>query len=110
MLALKPGGRGDVTTSHKLWEFNNGPDVPTPVTDGTLSLRRQRRRASCTASTSRPAQRCTAPSGLKPGTYSASPVLADGRLYVTNEDGIASVFTAGPKFEILAENAMDDTR
>ena len=35
MLALKPGGRGDVTTSHVLWKFMNGPDVPTPVSDGT---------------------------------------------------------------------------
>ncbi len=34
MLALKAGGRGDITTSHLLWSFNNGPDVPTPVTDG----------------------------------------------------------------------------
>ena len=35
MLALKAGGRGDVTKSHVLWSFGNGPDVPTPVTDGT---------------------------------------------------------------------------
>ena len=35
MLVLKSGGRGDVTSSHLLWSFNNGPDVPTPVTDGT---------------------------------------------------------------------------
>ena len=35
MLALKAGGRGDVTKSHVLWSFDNGPDVPTPVTDGT---------------------------------------------------------------------------
>ena len=35
MLALKAGGRGDVTTSHLLWPFDSGPDVPTPVTDGT---------------------------------------------------------------------------
>ena len=34
MLVLKPGGRGDVTSSHVVWSFNNGPDVPTPVTDG----------------------------------------------------------------------------
>jgi hypothetical protein len=27
--------RGDVTASHALREFHNGPDVPTPVTDGT---------------------------------------------------------------------------
>ena len=35
MLALKAGGRGDVTKTHVLWSFGNGPDVPTPVTDGT---------------------------------------------------------------------------
>ena len=34
LLALKPGGRGDVSRSHVLWTFMNGPDVPTPVTDG----------------------------------------------------------------------------
>src|SRR5262245_16408219 len=36
MLALKAGGRGDVTSSARLWSFDAGPDVPTPVTDGTL--------------------------------------------------------------------------
>jgi outer membrane protein assembly factor BamB len=35
MLAVRAGGRGDVTRSHVLWRFMNGPDVPTPVTDGT---------------------------------------------------------------------------
>jgi outer membrane protein assembly factor BamB len=45
---------------------------------------------------------------LKPGTYSASPVLADGKIYVTNEDGVTTVFKSGPKFEIVAENNMDE--
>ena len=31
---MKPGGRGDVANTHILWQFQNGPDVPTPVTDG----------------------------------------------------------------------------
>ena len=35
-------------------------------------------------------------------------MLADGRIYVTNEDGLTSVFKAGPAFEILAENGMND--
>ena len=37
-----------------------------------------------------------------------SPVLADGKIYVTNEDGVTSVYRAGPKFELLAENKLDD--
>jgi outer membrane protein assembly factor BamB len=31
LLVLRAGGRGNVTSSHKLYEFNNGPDVPTPT-------------------------------------------------------------------------------
>ena len=34
LLALKAGGRGDVLQSHVIWKTDNGPDVPTPVTDG----------------------------------------------------------------------------
>ncbi|MGH9791425.1 MAG: PQQ-binding-like beta-propeller repeat protein, partial [Candidatus Acidiferrales bacterium] len=34
LIAFKAGGRGDITESHKAWSTDNGPDVPTPVTDG----------------------------------------------------------------------------
>jgi outer membrane protein assembly factor BamB len=45
---------------------------------------------------------------LRSATYSGSPVLADGKIYVTNEDGLTLVVKAGPAFEVLAENALDD--
>ena len=45
---------------------------------------------------------------LKSATYSGSPVLADGKIYVTNEDGMTIVLKAGPTFEVLAENDFDD--
>ena len=48
------------------------------------------------------------PERITPGTYSASPVLADGHIYVTSEDGVTSVYKAGPKFELVAENKMND--
>lgn len=34
MLAFRAGGRGDISASHRLWSFDDGPDVSTPVTDG----------------------------------------------------------------------------
>ncbi len=107
MLALKAGGRGDVTTSHKLWEFNNGPDVPTPTSDGTyLYVVNDGGVVYCLdLKTGTPVY---GPERLPPGTYSASPTLADGRLYITSEEGMATVFSAGPKFQILAQNAMDE--
>jgi outer membrane protein assembly factor BamB len=107
MLALKAGGRGDVTTTARLWSFDAGPDVPTPVTDGTfVYVINDRGIMACLdAKTGREhysRQR------LRPATYSASPVLADGRVYVTNEDGVTSVVKAGPQFQVLAENEFDD--
>ncbi|HLM24503.1 MAG TPA: hypothetical protein VK274_05560 [Pyrinomonadaceae bacterium] len=38
---------------------------------------------------------------------SGSPVLADGKIYVTNEEGVTTVVAAGPKFEVLAENPLN---
>ena len=107
MLALRAGGRGDVTKSHVLWSFNNGPDVPTPVSDGTyIYVVNDRGIMFCLdAKTGREyygRQR------LRPATYSGSPVVADGKIYITNEDGLTSVIKAGPVFELLAENDFDD--
>ena len=36
MVAMKPGGSGDVAKTHVVWQFAQGPDVPTPVSDGKL--------------------------------------------------------------------------
>jgi outer membrane protein assembly factor BamB len=107
LLAIKAGGRGDITTSHRLWSFDRGPDVPTPVTDGSL-LYIVDDRGVVHALDAKTGEIVYGPERIPPGTYSASPVLADGKIYVTNEDGLTTVFRAGPRFEILAENPLDE--
>jgi outer membrane protein assembly factor BamB len=107
MLVLKAGGRGDVTRSHLLWTFDMGPDVPTPVTDGThVYVINDRGIMACLEA--RTGREIYARQRLKPGTYSASPVLADGHIYITNEDGLTSVVKAGPEFQVVAENDFND--
>jgi outer membrane protein assembly factor BamB len=107
LVALKPGGRGDVTESHKVWAFDRGPDVPTPISDGKyVYVVDDRGVVHCLDA--KTGAIVYGPERLKPGTYSASPVLADGKLYITNEDGLTSVFAPGPKFELIAENALED--
>lgn len=107
MLALKAGGRGDVTGSALLWSFNSGPDVPTPVTDGSyVYVIRDNGIMYCLDA--KTGGEVYGRHRLRPGTYSASPVLADGRIYATNEDGLTSVVKAGPEFQVLAENDLDD--
>ena len=108
MLALRPGGSGDVTQSHKVWSFDLGPDVPSPVSDGKL-LYVVRDNGVIHALDVKTGGVVWGPERLKTGAYSASPVLAGGKLYVTSEnEGLTSVITAGPKFELLAENPLDD--
>ena len=108
LVALRPGGRNDVSRSHVAWTFARGPDVPTPVSDGTylyditdngilycLDLK--------TGAT------IYGPTRLPNGDYSASPVLADGKVYITSESQAwTSVFRTGPKFELLSTNKLDD--
>jgi outer membrane protein assembly factor BamB len=107
MLVLKAGGRGDVTKSHLLWTFGSGPDVPTPVTDGAyVYVINDRGIMFCLEA--RTGREIYGRQRLRAGTYSASPVLADGRIYVTNEDGVTSVVKAGEMFQLLAENEFDD--
>ena len=107
MLVLKAGGRGDVTRTHVLWSFGNGPDVPTPVTDGNyLYVINDRGIMWCLES--RTGKEIYGRKRLTPATYSGSPVLADGKIYVTNEDGKTVVVRAGSAFEVLAENDLDD--
>jgi outer membrane protein assembly factor BamB len=107
LLALKPGGRGDVTASHVLWSFNNGPDVPTPVTDGTY-LYSINDRGILYVLDAMSGKTVYGPQRLRNATYSGSAVLADGKIYITDEDGVTTVIRSGPKFELLAENDLQD--
>ena len=41
--------------------------------------------------------------------YSASPVAADGKIYLSNEDGEMLVIEAGPRSQHLATNSMGES-
>ena len=108
MLAIKSGGRGDITSSHIAWSFDEGPDVPTPVSDGKL-LYVVRDNGVVFALDVQTGKPVWGPERLFKDNYSASPTLADGKIYVTSENqGVTSVFTAGPRFELLAENPSNE--
>ncbi len=107
LLALKAGGRGDVLQSHVIWETDNGPDVPTPVTDGQyfyiindsgIVYVHDAHTGELTYGKQR----------IQRGTYSSSPVLADGKIFITNESGLTTVFASGPEFIELSRNPLDD--
>jgi outer membrane protein assembly factor BamB len=107
LIAFRAGGRGDITQSQKLWEFANGPDVPTPVTDGQYFYS-VNDRGIIWCLKARTGEEIWGGKRIKPAVYSSSPVLADGKIYITNEEGLTTVIKAGPEFEVLAENDLND--
>lgn len=108
LVAIRAGGKGDVAATHVAWTFAQGPDVPTPVSDGKL-LYIVRDSGVAFALDVKTGETVYGPERLPSGTYSASPILADGKIYVTTEEeGITTVYRAGPKFEILSSNKLAD--
>jgi outer membrane protein assembly factor BamB len=107
LIVFRAGGRGDVTTTHKVWSTDQGPDVPTPAVDGKyIYILNDRGIVWCRDA--KTGAEIWGNQRVRPGTYSASPVVADGKVYVVSEDGVVTVFAAGPEFKVLAENDMAD--
>jgi outer membrane protein assembly factor BamB len=103
LVAVNPGGRGDITQSHVAWKFNRGlPYVSSPLFyDGRIYLiKTGGMLSSVDAKTGQPyytQERLDAP-----GDYYSSPVAGGGRIYLASLDGKLTVVKAGgDKPEIL---------
>ncbi len=97
LVAVRPGGSGDITDSHAAWKYTRGlPYVPCPLHyDGRIYLIRDG--GMLTSLDARTGAPIYAQERLKNagGSYYASPVAADGRLYLLSLDGKLSVVRAG---------------
>ena len=106
-IAFRTDGEGDVTDSKRLWSTEYGPDVPTPTSDGER-LYIVDDRGIALGLNVKDGTTVWDRNRIEPGTYSASPLLADGKIYAISEDGTTTVMKAGDEFEILAVNRLDD--
>ncbi|MEW5978622.1 MAG: PQQ-binding-like beta-propeller repeat protein [Acidobacteriota bacterium] len=105
-MAIRPGGTGNVNESHVLWRVPTGaPYVSSLVHYEDLLymatevgiVRCIEARTGKTVWTERVG-----------GNFSASPVVAEGRIYLLNEAGETVVLEAGRKCRILARNALGE--
>jgi outer membrane protein assembly factor BamB len=107
MAAIRLGGRGDVTRTHKLWEVDGGSRCASAVYhDGYLYLVRSEQDIVCcvNANTGRTEYReRLAPAS---GIIYASPLLAEGRVYYVSRGGGVYVVAAAPRFRLLAHNTI----
>lgn len=108
--AIRAGGSGDVTRSHKLWDTAGGTWIPSPVYhegylyfsahDGGLVF-------CADARTGKSVYRQRLPGG---GRIFASPVSADGRIYYVSREHGTFVLATGPKFALVGHNKIEDDK
>lgn len=105
-IAVRAGGRGDVTETHRLWEAKAGANVVSPaIFQGHLYWVSDRNRiAYCVRLSDGEvvyAERFR-------GQPYASSLVGDGKLYIVTRNGGTYVLAAKPEFEQLAHNELDD--
>jgi len=105
LLAIRPeGASGDVTETHVVWRLKKAvPLNPSPlVVDDALYLISDNGVATCLAAMTG-AQRWQQRIG---GNFSASPIYADGKIFLQSEEGDGIVLKPGPAYHELARNPV----
>jgi outer membrane protein assembly factor BamB len=107
LLAIRPEGAvGDVTATHVAWQSNKAvPHNPSPLlVDDSIYLVSDKGVATC----------LEARTGHEKwhqrlgGNFSASPLYADGKIFVQSEEGDGIVLTPGPTYHELARNPLGE--
>jgi outer membrane protein assembly factor BamB len=111
-IAIRPGGKGDVTNTHVAWSTPRGsPFVPSPLAyDGLLYLINDMQ----SILTVYDAQTGTLVYQGRLGVarregFSSSPVVVNGEVFLTNDDGETFVVKAGRQFNLLHTNTLGDS-
>jgi outer membrane protein assembly factor BamB len=101
LLAIKPGGKGDVTKTHVLWEQSKQlPYVPSPLYyKGVLFLVKNGGFLSSVDPKTGEILKYDRVPGA--ANYYASPVGADGKVYLLGQGGELSVVSAEAKWKVL---------
>ena len=109
LTAIRLGGSGDVTDSHVAW-FKQGlsADVPTPAAhDGRVYVCTDKGEVACIDGPTGDVLWRDRVGKPRPD-FSASPIVVDGKLYVTREDGTTFVLELGDEFKLLATNELGE--
>jgi outer membrane protein assembly factor BamB len=104
--AIRPGGSGNVTTSHVAWKVSRqAPQKPSPVVVGdevyTLSDNGILTCLDARTGTIHYSERVG-------GEFSASPLVAGGRLYLFDQEGTGTIVATGKEFKVIGRNSLGD--
>jgi outer membrane protein assembly factor BamB len=105
-MAIRPGGRGDVSKSHVVWEAATGaPYISSLVYDAGL-IYMATDVGAVTVVDAKTGQRVS--QQRVEGVFSASPVAGDGKIYFVSENGETIVMQSGRTPTVLARNDLGE--
>ncbi|HZN32494.1 MAG TPA: PQQ-binding-like beta-propeller repeat protein [Pirellulaceae bacterium] len=107
LLAVKPDGEGDVTTTHVVWASKKSiGSKPSQVLVGDLIFNVDDNPGVATCIDAKTGEELW--SKRLSGEFSASPLYADGKIYYCGQDGITTVVKADREYTELAKNQFAD--
>jgi outer membrane protein assembly factor BamB len=103
-MAIRPGGKGDVSKSHVVWRTDTGAPYVSSLVHYNGLLYMAGDVGVLSAIDARTGQRVW--QERTGGVFTASPVAADGKIYMLSEDGQTVVLAAGAQPRVLARNRL----
>ena len=106
--ALRPGGEGDVTQSHMAWHTprKSGRDQPSPIVVGEFVIVVSMDGLGFCYDATTGKELWKERLG---GSFTSSPIAANGLAYLQDDAGKTTVIKPGPKLEVVAENTLPVT-
>jgi hypothetical protein len=105
-MAIRPGGRGDVSSSHVLWNVPTGAPYVSSIVQYNGLIYMATDNGILSIADAKTGSRVW--QGRVEGVFSASPVAGDGKVYLLAESGETIVLRAGPGAEIIARNSIGE--
>lgn len=110
-LAIKLGGSGDVTETHRLWTLGKGTNVPSPVVhEGHIYFVHEGRGVVSCANLKTGELAFSEELAPNPGAVYASPVLAGGNIYFIGRGGRATIIKAAPQLAVVGSATLEGGR
>jgi outer membrane protein assembly factor BamB len=104
-MAIRLGGRGDITNTHVAWRVPTGGPYVSSILHYQGVIYMSTDNGILSAVDAKNGERLW--QERVGGTFSASPIAGDGKVYFVSEGGETIVIKAGRSYELVARNRID---
>ena len=109
MVAIRPGGSGDVSGKQEAWRVprTGGRDLPSPLVVGEYLIVTRLRPGIISCYNNKTGEQLW--QQRVEGAFSSSPIAINGIVYTVTEDGVTHVFKPGDSYQSISKNSVEAT-